>query len=205
VTDLITVGDVEIAIGRDLTAAETARVEQLISQVSSYIETRTGLAFEPFTDRTVRFQSDYTGTVDLSPGPATSVTSVTAVVTTGYFLPATGLSFGYDGFNTVYNLYPCQAVDIVYSGGLEEIPEDLAGVCLDGVLRKFLAGPAGATSGAISKKMVGGVAYEYAIDSRSFSDDSLAILDLYSSDEEYGTFYTGGRDFPGIWQDGVIP
>lgn len=203
-TDLITIDDVEIALQRSLTTSEEARVEQLITQVSAYIEHRTGLAFASFTDVTYRFQADYTGTVDLVPGPANDVSAVTAVVS-NYYPLYNGQGWGYDGYNTVYNLYPNQAVDITYSGGLDDVPEDLKGVALDGVLRKFLAGPGGATSGAISKKMVGGVAYEYAIDGASFSDDSQAILDSYASDESYGTLYTGGREFPYPPFYGVIP
>lgn len=195
-TDLIGVEDVEIALQRELTAAETARVEQLISQVSAYIEKRTGLAFAPFEDVTARFTATYHGVVELSPGPATSVSAVVPVASDYYYLPA-GVSYGFDGMWQVFALYPNQVVDITYSGGLEEIPADLAGVALDGVLRKFASGPGSSTSGPVSKKMVGGVAYEYAVSSATFSDDSMAILEMYCDDEDTGTLYLG-REFPVI-------
>lgn len=143
---IILVADLASFMGRTFTSSESEQASALIDVVEAAIESETGVSFTPVVDDAIRIQADGHGIIELKRKPVTAVTSVKDM---------DGLdidSVEFDGLATLYNLYPNQVVDIVYSHGFSTVPRDIRGVAL-GAASRVMYNPSGLrqeTVGAIS-------------------------------------------------------
>lgn len=184
---LITVDDVEIALGRDLVGAEAAQVDYYIDAWSGYIESYTGTFFTEHTDEIKRLQADYYGLIDFKFGPVTDVTSI---------LSPTGSPIWcaqWDYLNTIYGLYPNQVVDVTLTYGYADVPADIANFCTSAVV-DTMDNPGGMTA-----HRVGDVTEDYsgnwsARPPINFQSMGTAVLDSYRITET--TWRIGPREFP---------
>lgn len=180
---LLQIHDLEIALDRTLDNDEEPNAHYLIDAITAYIETVTDTAFSPHTNETVRELADFYGVVTLSPGPVTLVSSVTAI---NYISPI----WHFDGYNTIYNLYPNQVVDIVYSYGLDQVPPDIKYAAAEMVKSVIQGLP----EGGLKSKQVGDVNYAFAdAATHKFHGLGADVLDAYTP---VGTTYRLGRGYP---------
>ena len=143
---IITTEELAAFMGRTFTTSETAHAQAVINVVEGAIESETGISFTPVMDDAIRIQADGHGIIELRSRPVTSVASI---------VDMDGIEIDYvefDGLSTLYNLYPNQVVDIVYSHGFATAPKDIKGVAL-GSASRVMYNPSGLrqeTVGAIS-------------------------------------------------------
>lgn len=132
---LFTVDDVEARLGRDLTAAETARSDGLIADVSAAVRARTGQQLTEATSTDVRLRVRR-GKVRLPQRPVTAVTAIKDVNGN----PLTFTWLGDDMVQVQPNLDPfsyvpwrngISVVDVTYTHGYAtaDMPDDIIGVC----------------------------------------------------------------------------
>lgn len=122
---LLTLEDLAIALGREITTDEEPQYQFLIDSISAYIESYTGIAFSLHEDETLRYRADGHGIIKLI-GPVVSVGSTSVIAPTdpySVYDPAPGPY--YDNFDEIYYLAPHAVVDVTYTYGLEETPEDI--------------------------------------------------------------------------------
>lgn len=143
---IITVDELAAFMGKTFSASERDHAAAVIDVVEGAIESETGVSFIAITDDAVRIQADGHGIIELRSRPVTAVSSVTDV--DGDVIDYVE----FDGLSTLYNLYPNQVVDIVYSHGFPTVPKDIRGVAL-GSASRVMYNPSGLrqeTVGAIS-------------------------------------------------------
>lgn len=183
---LLTIEDLEIALGRSLESDEEPNAQYLIDAVSAYIEDVTDTAFSEHTAVTERFLADYYGIIELSPYPVNDVISVTAV---NYVSPM----WYWDGGQCIYNLYPNQVVDITYDYGKSSVPTSIKSVASEMVKSVIDNLP----EGALKSKQVGDVQHTFAeAAGANFNDLGKEVLEGYSS---VGTTVRLGRGFPSYY------
>lgn len=184
---LITVDDVEIAVGRPITGAEADQVQYYIDAWSAYIKVYTGTSFTLHTDEVVRLQADYYGLIDFQFGPVTDVSDISTPDGQTLYYAA------WDFLNTIYGLPPHKVVDVTMTYGYEEAPADIASVATQLVVQT-MANPDGLTS-----YRVGDVTEGYGGlkpgGSPSFQSMVGVVLDSYRTTET--TWRIGPRQFPG--------
>lgn len=143
---IITADELAAFMGKTFSASEAAQAQAIIDVVEGAIESETGISFTAVADDEIRIQADGHGIIELRSRPVTAITSVTDM---------DGVAIDYvefDGLSTLYNLYPNQVVDIVYSHGFSTVPKDIKGVAL-GSASRVMYNPSGLrqeTVGAIS-------------------------------------------------------
>lgn len=146
--NLISVVDLEEFMGTTFDSSQATQAASLISVVSSYIESETGITFgEVVEDELITAQSDGYGIIELVEKPILSVTSVTKWDETDE-----DASWKWDGMGAIYNLLPRTTYKIVYSFGYADVPADIQGVAL-GMSSRVMYNPSGLrqeTVGAIS-------------------------------------------------------
>jgi len=175
VTDLITVVDLEAALGRELTEDEEGKADYIVSLISSYIQTYTGLSFELQTT-TIRMKSDYYGAVQLPGG------NIQEILEVNYYYGAEAVYY-WDGIDMIFGLEPAQAVDVRYSYGYTEVPDEIVKVATQAAKRLLLT-PDGAEPGSLFKYRVGDVEEMYSgafgsLGRGMFNDLEKLILDQY--------------------------
>lgn len=185
---LITVDELEEALGRTLVGAEITQAEYYIRTVSAYVQRYTNTFFTPVEDEVVRQQSDYRGMVVLSPYPIREVGDVTRVLPN----PCSGLFYAFDGLDTLYNLEPHTVYDVTISYGYETTPDDIKGVVTE-MVRMALANPTN-----LSQYRVGDVTETYNTEEApagilSFAGLTQEVLDDYKRTEF--SLYLGPREF----------
>lgn len=193
---LITVEDVEVALGRSAQdGAEEAQWQQKINHISAFIDGYVDVSFTVKTDHVIRAQADYYGVIYLGGDPVSTVSSIAHVGDT----VAAGVPL-WDGLHTIYGLEPLEVVDITYTHGYSSIPEEIKAVCLEGVLAVLGLGEQG-TSGPIRQVTVGDVTESYAFTRDTF-DGATTVSVVLSGDvlkrycKQMGTFRLGASGFP---------
>lgn len=150
---LADVDDLEARLGRDLTAAETARAEAVLEDVSASIRLRTGQQFAQ-DDYEVRARVRR-GMVRLSQRPVHSVASVTDRF-------GEPIEFEWDGLDRVHvtticrGRAPVQVVDITYNAGPDEVPTAIVGVTASVALRSLGVDP---LEGGVVSESIDGYSY----------------------------------------------
>lgn len=173
--NLITIEELEAALGSDIESGEEAQVAHYISLISTYIKSYTGAKFSP-EEVTDRFRSDYYGVVEL-PGPVSEISDVR------YYYGQQAV-WRWDGYNQIYDLRPEVAVDVTYTSGYSEIPADIKMVATEGAKRLYYS-PAGQENGPLVRYRVGDVEEQYkapfniGIGAGIFNDLETYILDKY--------------------------
>lgn len=151
--DLISIDDIEAALGRP---AEDAEEEALwafyISVVSDYINEYVSVSFFLVEDEVKRFKASYSGEIQLV-GPVHQVTDVVNFRTL-----MTCWWADWDGMNTIFGLEPQEVVDVTYTYGYEAVPADIVNLATSAVVR--LAGGQ-ETSVDLRSHQVGDVRDEY--------------------------------------------
>lgn len=193
---LITVEDIEVALGRSAAnGAEEAQWQQKIDHISAFIDGYVDVSFEVKTDHVIRAQADYYGVIDLGGDPVSTVSSVVHVG--DYTAASVPL---WDGLHTIYGCEPLEVVEITYTHGYASVPEEIKGVCLDGVLAVLGLGEQG-TSGPIRQVTVGDVTESYAFTRDTF-DGATMVTVVLSGDvlkrycKQAGTYRVGASGFP---------
>jgi len=166
---LLTVDELEDAMGGvSLTEAQTNCANYLISRVSSYLESITGVTFEPKTDFTFRAKADMNGQVTTPVWPVTDVSN--------FHDFKTDLDITYprwDGMDMFYGMFPRQVIDITVSYGMETVPIAMKNVAIEAVRRGMSAN---ATS--LVSKTVGDVIYVFG-DMLTFPAADQEVIDSY--------------------------
>lgn len=185
---LITIAELEAALGRDLDATQEAQAQALIDLFSAYATTYTGVTFTPVDDAVVRHQSDYRGVITLVPNPVREVGDTVSVLD-----PTLVLEVGFDGVNTLYNLNPHAWYDVTMSYGYETTPDDIKFYVTQSVIGA-IANPTN-----LSQYRVGDVTETYSTDPSAKTPMQQAvdaILESYKTTEE--TWAIGPRQFMNI-------
>ncbi len=145
--DLITMDDVEAVVGEPATAADAAKRAYYIKSISSFVNGYVDASFAVVADDVKRLQSDYYGIITLPGYPTSEVTSVVS------FDTGLATSYYHDGMGSLSGLDPLQTVDVTYTHGFAEVPEDVTELVLSAVL-----GALGVANGGTLKQLdVGGV------------------------------------------------
>lgn len=190
---IITIPELELAIGRDLTTQEEARATYYISVISAFIASYCDLvSFEEITDDVVRGQADYYGIIQLGGGPISEVTAVTSVDGT----EVGGWTF--DGLGMILGLNPFQTVDITYSHGSDEIPVDLKDIAVEAVSGSLSA----KVSGPVVRRTVGDVTYVFKEGNNlsiQLSEHTLKQYRTHSYTMRLGPAYERGFNYPVNW------
>lgn len=182
---IITVEELQVALNRTFTDGEAAQAQYYIDTVSAYVESYTGVAFTLHEAETVRQQSDYYGEIKLAPGPIVEVGEVSRV-----FPPNVARFYGFDGIDTLYNLEPHTAYDVILTYGYETPPADIKGFVTESC-REVVNNP-----NSLSQFRVGDVTETYgdtAPSPTSFSSLGSSVLESYKVTET--TWKTGPRAF----------
>lgn len=194
---LLTLEDLEIALGTTFDEDEVANAQYIIDATTSYIENQTGLSFSVKTDITKRFSADYYGRVELIPGPVTDVSAVKDWRTQG------STSYAYwDGLDTVYNLYPGEVVDVTFSCGYETAPGDLKFAATE--ITKSVVD--NLPEGALRSKQVGDIAYFFqTAEKTSFNGMGRSVIDSYRDtiQTQTASSYPIYPNTPGFYRGGM--
>lgn len=186
---MITIQELEEAIGQTLSGADLAQANYYIKLVTRYIKSYTGRVFDVQTS-TELFKADYYGRVALEAPPVHQVDSVK------YHHGGEVWDWQFDGLEEVYGLKPRSVVQVTYTHGFESPPEDLKGVCTEAAKRLFLS-PEGQDVGPLKRFAVGDISEEYNIPPADlaglFNDLDKIILDEYRVTE---TTWRGGFHQP---------
>lgn len=172
---IITVSDVETALGRTFTAEEEAQATYYINRISAFIGSYCDLiSLEEVVDDEIRAQADYYGIIEVGGGPISVVTSVEAVDGTGE------VGYSFDGSNRIFGFEPFQTVDIVLTRGSDVIPEDLKQVALDAVVDVMRL----PSEVRLTQRKVGDITYVYENgDGTATVQFSQNVLDRYATTE----------------------
>jgi hypothetical protein len=178
---ITTIANLEAALGRELSDAETPRATHYINVISAFIASYCdAISFQEIEDDVIRRQADYYGIIDIGGGPISSVDSVTDADGT----EAGGWAF--DGTDTIAGLAPFQTVDITLTHGTDSIPEDLVGLATEAVLGCVSL----QVSGPLKTRTVGDVTYAFQDSQESVGVQlSKDILDRYCN--QFYTIRTG--------------
>lgn len=173
---LITVQELEAFMGKEFTPSEEIQANVLIDSISSVIETITGVSFSYKENDTIVIQADGHGIIEFSSKPVADVSSVKNM--DGEEIDC----WEFDGLSALYNLFPYQTVDVVYSHGYAVVPGDIKAVVY-GAASRVMYNPSGLrqeTVGAISVTYpgIGGEAGTI-----NFSSLEKKILEGYSRTE----------------------
>ncbi len=123
---IITIEQLETALGRDLTTEQEAQAQFFIDAITAAIETYTGTTFTLQEDVTLRMQADYYGQIRLPMKPIQEVSAVEySTNTTPTAQPVTPLFWGFDGYDTIYNLPAHVVLDVTLSYGYATAPADI--------------------------------------------------------------------------------
>lgn len=191
--DLITVDDIEAALGREGTDEEVDEWNRYIDVVSNYINNSVDVSFEPLTV-TTRLKADSYGQIRLI-RPVTDITSVK-----NFRTGMEDLWVDFDGIDLLFYLEPHQVVDVTYSYGYDDVPEDVVNVCVNLVLT--LVSEAPPTN--LTKYKVGDVEELYS-ESRvaSLVDDYVnEVLDNYR--QEWYSIPLAADSFPDYRSRGYL-
>jgi hypothetical protein len=189
VTSLAAPGDLEARLGRNLTDAETARVEALLADASAMIRAYTGQDFGLAEDDEVTLRGPG-GTIRLPQRPVTAVSSVVAVGGDGA-PDVTLVDWIWDGVDQirvgegsfVINLpavwwdddgYP-GTYRVTYSHGYETVPADVVAVVC-GMVARTLTAPT--MAGGVRSETIG--PYSYQLDA---AGTGLAVI-MSAADRE---------------------
>lgn len=182
---LFTIADFEDATGVEVLPEEEPKIQFMIDAISQYIVDYTGTNFYVVEDYTERCTADYYGIVTLPP-PVDEVTSVKGARS------QEELSYwDWDDNRTVYNLYPHETVDITYSGGYAEVPDNIFSLGID-ILKQAVLPP---TDNSMTQFTVGDVSEKYFKGKISSLIDELGWITLRSYTDTEGTWRLGPRQF----------
>lgn len=132
---LITITDIEAALGEDISVDDEPRIQYYINVVSSYIEGYTGVSFSLQEDAVIRAVADGRGIIEID--EIVEITEVAqldpSVGTYG------GISVGFpgyyfDGIDKIYGLDPYETYRITLTYGHTSIPTEIKGVATKLVL-----------------------------------------------------------------------
>lgn len=135
---LLTLEELAIALGRDILTSEEPVFQWLIDSITAYIEDYTGVAFTVHEDETTRYRADGRGIVRLR-GPVGAVGTITPVLPSGPSWAEYDYYYGpfYDGFDEIYYLPPFGVVDVTYTYGMEEVPQDIKNAATEALLGRI--------------------------------------------------------------------
>lgn len=175
---MFTLADLEVALQRSISPEQQDYYQSLIDQVTSYIESETGVAFSLHTNETLRYRADGWGIVELV-GPVVSVASITPLIQSNYSYRYDGWywSAQWNGLGDIDGLAPFEVVDVTYTYGYDvaDVPKDIKGVAIDAV--------AGVIKGRaptdLQERTVGDITYKYRFSATDFDALGLGVLNLY--------------------------
>jgi hypothetical protein len=190
---IISLDEYKAAVG--LPSSSCSQDDQLkyyINSLSAAIETYTGVSFTLHTDEELKMVSDYYGEIKLGMKPIQSVSSLFTLNE-----PVTSSicnTWGFDEFDTIFNLRPHTAYIVKLTYGYEEAPADIKGYVVESVRQKA-SNPTGATSfkvGDVEERWGSGGSSGGAASS-SYQRMQDAVLESYKDTEE--TWKLGPRAF----------
>lgn len=127
---LITVQDIEVALGREVDdLQEQAEWQYYIDTISDFVNNYVNVSFERAIGVTERLKADYYGQIRLT-GPVVEITSVKNART---LEEDQWVDFD-AGSSTLYYLEPNQTVLVTYTYGYSTIPDDIQQLVLATVL-----------------------------------------------------------------------
>lgn len=194
-TELVTIPELEAALGRPPEDAEEEAVWQFyITTLSDFINNYVSVSFSRVTE-TVRRKASHSGIIELT----TPVIEVTSVL--DYRLQTEDLSVDFDGICELFYLLPDQVVDVTYTYGYEEVPQDIKNLVLAAVLAQV-----DETSPiALRAFRVGDVLEEYRDDliSKLFGVTAETTLNKYTK-QSWTMDTSGGGWYPNYLGRGYV-
>jgi hypothetical protein len=173
---LLTLEDLAVALGREIETAEEPSFQWLIESISVFIEDYTGMAFSLHEDETIRYRADGRGIVKLR-GPVGEVATVTPVLSTDPYAYHDGYGPYYDGFDEIYYMPPFGIVDVTYTYGMEEVPQDIKHAAVEAIQGRI----EGTDNGTLDTYTVGDVTerFKQPWGYESFGQMAQMVLDSY--------------------------
>lgn len=176
---MFTIADLEVPLRRSIDPTDEPYYQFLIDQVTTYIESVTGVAFSRHTNETLRYRADGHGVVELV-GPVVTVTNVAPLIQSNYTYRYDGWYWApaaWDGLSDIEGLAPYEVVDVTYTYGydLAEVPRDIKSVAMDVVLRKLN----GRNPDELEQKSVGDITYKWRVSEADFDAFGLEVLRSY--------------------------
>lgn len=157
---LVTIAEIEAALGSDIETADEPRVQWYIDVVSEFVETYTDQSFTAVTGETQICESDRRGCIEFP-----SLNAVTKVEFRdpwlGTYTETTSGNYAFDGINTIYALDPYATYRVTVSYGWTTVPTDIKGVIVQLVLAG--TGLAPGSSGGLAAYRVGDVEETYGV------------------------------------------
>jgi len=196
VAALIDVSDIETALGRPAEDdEEEAKWQRYINSLSDYINARVSVSFFPVENGTSRLQADYDGEIQLT-GPVTAVTSVK-----NFRSQQEDQYVDWDGLQTLFNLLPDQVVDVTWSYGYTDVPDDVVNIMITGVLAAVDEG----SPLDMRAYKVGDVDEQYrqSTISNYFGDGLKAVLGKYG-DNGFSIGTSDGGHYPDYQSRGFV-
>jgi hypothetical protein len=171
---LVTVEDIETAMGTTFSETETGTAEFYINGLCAYIETKTGVSFATKTGQVKRFRADPYGIIKLNPGPVNAVSLIHDVYTN---TDLTSDCWLWNGLDEIRYLYGFQIVDITYDYGIAVPADDVKMAATTAVMRGILSPQDG-----LKSKQVGDVIHQYA-GMLPLSEEEMDVLLGYTNSE----------------------
>lgn len=129
---LITIDDIEGALGRPAEdAEEEAQWQYYIDTISFLINDYVDVSFEVVEDEVRRFKANYEGEIEL-PGPVIDVTAVN-----NFRDGSADVYVDWDGMTTLFYLESEQVVDVTWSYGYTDVPDDIKSLVLTMTLNEI--------------------------------------------------------------------
>ena len=166
---LITVEELETAMGTTFSDSELGKAEYLINGLSAYIESMSGIHFGVVTDQVERMRANPYGRIKFVKQPVSAVTLIHDYSTDS---DLTDLNWFFDGIDELRGLYGYQVVDVTYSYGLAP-PADVKFAATEAIKRGMYA-----TDTNLKLKQVGDVVEQYQ-GMLPLTDQELDIFSSY--------------------------
>jgi len=168
---LLTVSDLEAAMGVTFSEAQVGRAEYLINGLTGYVQLKSGVSFVAVTGAVERFRASAYGRIKFKTLPINAVTTLHDYITN---TDITDQSWYFDGIDEIRGLAGYQVVDVTYDYGLTVIPDDVKWAATEAVKRGML--DQGNTN--LKMKQVGDVIYEYG-GMFPLTDPEIEIFESY--------------------------
>jgi hypothetical protein len=166
---LLTVDELEDAMGGiSFTEVQTNTANYLINRVSSYLESATGVTFEPVVGFVFRSKADSNGEIRFPVYPVTDVSNFHD------FKSDLDITYPrWDGLELLLGFFPSQVVDVTIDYGMTVVPADIKNVATEAVRRGMSA-----NSTTLVSKTVGDVIYQFG-DMLMFPAADQEVIDSY--------------------------
>jgi len=171
---LLEIEDLAAVFNREIEEEEEPYLQYLIDSLTAFLEEELSLSFSVVTE-TWRYKADGWGIIELN-GPVDDLEPITvAAVGSRSLYELWDGYYEFDGLDEISCLYPYQTVDITYTYGYLNAPQELKTVAAE-MIKEQVYGP---DSSELEARAVGDVSEKYRWTRSSWDESQKRILDGY--------------------------